>query len=84
MIGILNAYHHEPTAEYQAEVLPPNAKRVAIEAAHPMSWQRFVGLHGSVIGIETFGASAPFQRVYKEFGITAERVVSEAKRVLGR
>ena len=72
------------SAEYRAEVLPPNAKRVAIEAAHPMSWQRFVGLDGSVIGIETFGASAPFQRVYKEFGITAERVVSEAKRVLGR
>ena len=72
------------TAEYQAEVLPPNAKRVAIEAAHPMSWHRFVGLHGSVIGIKTFGASAPYQRVYTEFGITAERVVSEARRVLRR
>jgi transketolase len=72
------------SAEYQASVLPPGAKRVAIEAAHPMSWHRFVGSDGAIIGIDTFGASAPFQTLYKEFGITAERVVSEARRVLGR
>jgi transketolase len=72
------------SAEYQASVLPPGVKRVAIEAAHPMSWHRFVGSDGAIIGIDTFGASAPFQTLYKEFGITAERVVSEARRVLGR
>ncbi|MEO6445051.1 MAG: transketolase [Gemmatimonadaceae bacterium] len=71
-------------ADYQAQVLPPDTKRVAIEAAHPMSWQRFVGTDGAVIGIEHFGASAPYQRIYKEFGLTAEHLVSEARRVLGK
>jgi len=70
--------------EYQAAVLPPGIRRVAIEAAHPMSWQRFVGPDGAIIGIETFGASAPFQILYKEYGITAEHVVREARRILGR
>ncbi|MEP7380192.1 MAG: transketolase [Gemmatimonadota bacterium] len=72
------------SAEYQASVLTPAVKRVAIEAAHPMSWQRFVGLDGAIIGITTFGASAPFQTLYEEFGITAEHVISEVHRVLGR
>ena len=72
------------SAEYQASVLPSGAKRVAVEAAHPMSWQRFVGLDGAIIGIETFGASAPFQRLYQEYGITAEAVVAAARRVVGR
>ena len=71
-------------AEYQASVLPPGTRRVAIEAAHPMSWQRFVGPDGAIIGIETFGASAPFQILYKEYGITADHVVREVRRVLGR
>ncbi|MCC6771575.1 MAG: transketolase [Gemmatimonadaceae bacterium] len=71
-------------AEYQASVLPPGTRRVAIEAAHPMSWQRFVGPDGAIIGIETFGASAPFQILYKEYGITADHVVREVRRVLAR
>ncbi|MFP5356600.1 MAG: transketolase-like TK C-terminal-containing protein, partial [Gemmatimonadota bacterium] len=69
------------SADYQASVLPPGAKRVAVEAGHPMSWQRFTGTDGAVIGIESFGASAPYQRLYKEYGITAEAVVAAAKRV---
>ena len=72
----------EQPADYQASVLPSGAKRVAIEAAHPMSWQRFVGLDGAVIGIEAFGASAPYQRLYKEYGITAEALVAAARGVL--
>jgi transketolase len=72
------------SVEYQDSVLPAGVKRVAIEAAHPMSWQRFVGDGGAIIGIETFGASAPFQILYKEYGITAEHVIAEVHRVLGR
>ncbi|MCC6930178.1 MAG: transketolase [Gemmatimonadaceae bacterium] len=71
-------------AEYQASVLPPGTKRVAVEAAHSMSWQRYVGLDGGFVGIDTFGASAPYQTLYAEFGITAAHVISEARRVLGR
>jgi transketolase len=74
----------EQTPEYQDAVLPPAAKRVAVEAAHSMSWQRFVGRDGAVVGIDTFGASAPYQKLYAAYGITAEHVVAEAKRVIGR
>jgi len=55
---------------------------VAIEAAHPMPWYRWVGDSGAVIGIETFGASAPYQTLYAEYGITAEKLVEAVKRVI--
>jgi len=71
-------------AEYQASVLPAGTRRVAIEAAHPMSWQRFVGSDGAIVGIDDFGASAPFQTLYTEFGITADHLVAEVRRVVGR
>ena len=70
------------SAEYKASVLPEGVKRVAIEAAHPMPWYRWVGDSGAVIGIETFGASAPYQKLYQEYGITAERLVETVKRVI--
>ena len=62
-------------AAYQAAVLPSGIRRVAIEAAHPMSWYRWVGDTGTIIGISTFGASAPAPTLYREYGITAEAVV---------
>ena len=66
-------------APYQASVLPAGVKRVAVEAAHPMSWHRWVGLDGAVVGIETFGASAPFQKLYEEYGITVAAVVKAVR-----
>src|SRR5688572_17059102 len=50
--------------KYRATVLPPGIPRVAVEAAHPMSWQRFVGDNGVVLGIERYGASAPYETIY--------------------
>jgi transketolase len=69
-------------AAYRDSVLPRNIPRIAIEAAHPMSWYRWVGLSGAVIGIETFGASAPYQKLYAEYGITAEHLVETVKRLV--
>jgi transketolase len=69
---------------YRDLVLPPNVKRVAIEAAHPMSWYRWVGSDGAVIGLERFGASAPHEAIYKGLGITADAVVESVRAVLGR
>lgn len=66
-------------AAYQAEVLPPGVRRVAVEAAHPMSWYRWVGTDGAIVGIDGFGASAPYQKLYEAYGITASRVVSAVK-----
>ena len=69
-------------AEYQAKVLPPGVKRIAIEAAHPMSWYRWVGSNGVVIGIDRFGASAPFADIYKGLGLTVDKLVETAKRLV--
>lgn len=72
-------------ADYQAAVLPPDLPKVAIEAAATFGWERWVGndpRRGVVIGIDRFGASAPYQRIYKEFGLTVERVVDVAKQLI--
>ena len=77
--------HAEPRAvraqgaAYRASVLPEGVPRVAIEAAHPMSWYRWVGDDGVVLGIERFGASAPYERVYTELGLTVDKLVSAAE-----
>ncbi|NCP84942.1 MAG: transketolase [Bacteroidetes bacterium] len=64
------------SAEYQESVLPKSVrKRVAIEAGSTMSWYRIVGSEGKVIGLDHYGASAPFEILYKEFGFTTENVV---------
>lgn len=65
------------TAEYKESVLPKDVtKRVAIEAASPFGWERYVGSAGSTVTINHFGASAPGDLVLKEFGFTVENVVS--------
>ncbi len=70
-------------AGYRDHVLPPAlSARVAIEAAHPMPWYRYVGPNGVALGIDRFGASAPYQEVYAELGLTADRVVQSVLRVL--
>ncbi len=72
----------QESPKYRGAVLPKGVPRVAIEAAHPMSWYRWVGDHGVVIGIETFGSSAPAPRLYAEYGITAPKVVEAVKSLL--
>ncbi len=71
-------------AEYRESVLPAAVRaRVAIEAAHPDYWHKFVGLDGRVIGVHRFGESAPANALFKEFGFTVEHVVAVAKAVQG-
>ena len=66
----------EQDADYRESVLPANIRaRVAVEAAHVDYWYKFVGLDGKVIGMTTYGESAPAEDLYKEFGITADAVV---------
>ena len=70
---------------YRDSVLPPSVRtRVSIEAAAPFGWERWVGLDGATIGVTDFGVSAPGPIVMREFGVTPERVVEAAKRVLKR
>jgi len=71
-------------AEYRESVLPSGiTARVAVEAAHPQPWWRWVGDAGDVVGLDHFGASAPYQRLYQEFGITAEVVADRVRARLG-
>jgi transketolase len=69
---------------YRDSVLPKGVKRIAIEAAHPMSWYRWVGDDGVIIGIDRFGASAPAPIIFTHLGITADRVVETAKKLVGK
>jgi transketolase len=72
-------------AAYRDSVLPPSIRRrLAIEAGAPMSWYRWVGPEGDVVGMTTFGASAPYQDVLRHFGFTVENVVEHALKLLGR
>lgn len=69
----------EQELSYRDSVLPPAVKaRVSIEAGVAQSWHRFVGDHGRTVSLEHFGASADYQRLYKEFGLTSDAVVSAA------
>jgi len=68
---------------YREEVLPPKVKaRLAIEQGSTLGWDRYVGPEGRVIGMNTFGASAPLKELQRKFGFEPERVVSAAKALL--
>jgi len=73
------------TQEYRDSVLPPNVKaRVAVEQASTFGWERYVGTSGHIIGMKTFGASAPLKELQRHFGFEPDQVVAAAKQQLGR
>ena len=77
-------FEHQPQ-EYQDNVLPPHVTaRVAVEQASTFGWERYVGRSGRMIGMKTFGASAPLKELQRKFGFEPDHVVTAAKEVLGR
>jgi len=77
-------FEHQP-ASYREQVLPPSVKaRIAIEQGSVLGWDRYVGPEGRVIGMKTFGASAPLKELQRKFGFEPERVVATAMELLGR
>ena len=71
--------------EYQDSVLRPGVKaRVAVEQASTLGWERYVGRFGRVIGMKTFGASAPLKELQRQFGFEPERVTQIAKELVGK
>jgi transketolase len=73
------------TPEYRDSVLPPAVKaRVAVEQASTFGWERYVGSSGRIIGMTTFGASAPLKALQKKFGFEPDRVAAAAKELLGK
>jgi len=70
-------------AEYRESVLPCTVtKRLSVEAGVTTGWQRYVGLGGASIGVDRFGASAPYPSLAEAYGITVAHVVAEARRLL--
>jgi transketolase len=73
----------QQSVEYQDRVLPPEVvARLAVEAAVPLGWERYVGLQGDVLGINRFGASAPYQVIFDQLGFTGENVELRALALL--
>jgi transketolase len=68
----------EQDARYRAQVIGSARVNVAIEAASPFGWERYIGPSGIFVGIDHFGASAPYKELYKAFGITAEKAAEAA------
>jgi transketolase len=72
-------------ASYRDSVLPPAVgARVSIEAAVPQGWQEWVGSSGASIGLDHYGASAPAERLFQEFGITVDAAIAAVRRVMTR
>jgi transketolase len=77
-------FEHQPRS-YRESVLPPQVTaRIAVEQGSVLGWERYVGAAGQVIGMTTFGASAPLKELDRKFGFEPERIVAAAKELLGR
>lgn len=77
-------FEHQ-TQEYRDRVLPPAVQaRISIEQASTFGWERYVGNSGRMIGMQTFGASAPLKELQRKFGFEPERLVTMAKEMLGK
>ncbi len=77
-------FERQPS-DYQAQVLPPDVTaRLAIEAAVPLGWERYVGPQGYIVGLNRFGASAPYKTIFEQLGFTSENVALQALAVLDK
>jgi transketolase len=77
-------FEHQ-TRDYRESVLPPRVTaRVAVEQGSTLGWERYVGPSGQVIGMKTFGASAPLKELQRKFGFEPDRVAAAVKELLGR
>jgi transketolase len=69
--------------EYRDSVLPPSVTgRVSVEAATTLGWERYVGDKGAMVGVNRFGASAPYKEIFKHYGLTPEHIAEAAEATL--
>jgi transketolase len=78
----MDRFERQPVGERERVLGTPGTPRIAVEAASPFGWDRWTGERGAVIGMRTFGASAPEADVYAHFGITAAAIVEQAHALL--
>jgi transketolase len=74
----------EQSETYKQQIFPDHLPALAVEAAAPMPWWKYVGRHGDVIGLERFGASSPGPKVLEELGFSPENIAKRAKQLLER
>ena len=75
----------EQEPAYRESVLPGQIRaRISIEAASPLGWERWVGDAGVAIGLDRFGASAPYEEIYRQLGLTVDRIVQTARQLIGQ
>jgi transketolase len=77
-------FEHQTQAYQDSILLPDVTVRVAVEQASTFGWERYVGKSGRVIGMKTFGASAPLKELQRKFGFEPERVTEIAKELIGK
>jgi transketolase len=78
-------YFDEQPEAYRRKVLPPSVElRLAVEAGATLSWHKYVGLRGGVVGIDRFGASAPAKVLFEKFGFTVDNIVNQARKLVKR
>jgi transketolase len=76
-------FFDEQPQRYKDNVLPPNVSaRLAIEAGVSLGWHKYIGDHGDTLTVDTFGASAPAEDVFRDYGFTVENVIRKAKKLL--
>ena len=74
----------EANAEYQDKVIQKDLPSIVVEAGHPNSWYKILGRGDLVIGMTTFGESAPAKMLFEEFGFTAGNIVSKSKKLINK
>jgi transketolase len=78
----MDRFEHQSAAERERVLGAAGTARIAVEAASPFGWDRWTGERGAVIGMRSFGASAPEAAVYQHFGITVDAIVEQAHALL--
>jgi transketolase len=74
----------EQSAEYRADVLPAGVLKISVEAGVTLGWERWVGSDGIIVGLDHFGASAPAEQLFAEYGFTGPAIAQRVKQRLGR
>ena len=72
----------EQPEEYKAQVLPGDVKKIAIEAASPFGWEKYVGTDGDIVGVTTFGSSAPADVLFEQYGFSVEKITERALKLI--
>jgi transketolase len=77
------SFFENQSQSYRDAVLDPGVeKRIAVEAGVSLGWEKWVGSNGTIIGVDQYGASAPYEKIFEEYGLTTDQIYKKAKTLL--